>query len=468
MSHLRSLRDELFKYRKRKNRSIDGSAPGMPYERYRRFTTSQLSSRLSGPRGHRHEDYLGVIPTQYRPNMFSPAVDWDEYQQDHDEFSPVLKTPQAHRFLDEVLPENPRPVASSDEMSLTEQWLMNMGARPRPQEGPIPVDFEEIRHLLQGVHVPLHEIDKSVEIDSGDTISLDAVSTSLHAMRNHEVIDSELAIPLEDGLLNTSEDEEDHMFPDLGQVTELLWSLEDRLPVNHPDIMNLKREILKQGRQELLQMQQDPEFLDVYNSIDDDRQSNLGSGDPYINDDQIEPVIEEPVPEYADSVIMQDDYMVQERQFLPHYEESVIQDVQEFQQPVFADEMNENIGFQEPMLEEIVEQEYMALDAQQPDMGMPMAEAAPGPEVGYADQGQPEQFMGLEVFDTNPAFDEINQAIDQAAAFDQPEMDPWKQQHDAYQQMGQMMDMQMQYMANPFQMPEQMGPGYGPMPGPMQ
>ena len=79
-------------------------------------------------------------------------------------------------------------------------------------------------------------------------------------------------------------------------------------------------------------------------------------------------------------------------------------------------------------------------------------------------KGHPE-FMGFEVFDTNPAYKEINQAVDQAAAFKPPEMDPWKQQYDPYQQMP--MGMQMQYMANPFMAPGSMGPGFGPMPGPM-
>jgi hypothetical protein len=160
--------------------------------------------------------------------------------------------------------------------------------------------------------------------------------------------------------------------------------------------------------------------------------------------------------------------MVQD-EWVPQYEDSLIQDVD---QPFFEDPMPEQMvepeGFQpEPMLDDIVEQEFMALEA--PEAGMAMPDMAPGPEIAHADNAQPEQFMGLEVFDVDPpsAVDEINQAMDQAVAFQEPEMDPWQQQDDPYHQMNQMMDMQMQYMVNPFQMPDAMGPGYGPMMGPM-
>ena len=108
----------------------------------------------------------------------------------------------------------------------------------------------------------------------------------------------------------------------------------------------------------------------------------------------------------------------------------------------------------------------MDLESEQPDMEMSMLEVDPETEIAAFENGHPGGFGGLEVFDVNAAFDEINQAMDQAAAFEQPEMDPWEQQDDYYKQMTMMMDMQMQYMANPFQMPGPMGPGYGPT-GPM-
>ena len=446
MSHLRALRDELFKYRKRKKGSIDGTVPGVPYQRYRRSTTPALGSRPRGSGGYHHDDYLDDIPSKYRPNMFSPAVDWDEYRQDHDEFTPILKTPQDRRQLDDIFPENPMPVASSDEMSLTEQWLMNMGVRPRHQEGPVEGDIEDIRHLLDGVHVPLHAIGSHLDINSQE------------------------AIPFPDGIhtrLNSPETEHPQLLPDLDHITEALNILQTRLPEDHPDILNLRQAQKQLAWQQIEEFQQDPTFQEKYQA-DDGWQSNLGpTGNPYEDNHIVQMEMELATQEEDHFAPIEDvvqEPMVQD-EWVPHYDDCLIQDVDQpfFEEPM-PDQMAEADGFQpKPMLEEMVEQEFMVLEATEAGMAMP--DVVPGSEMGPVDNTQPEHFMGLEVFDVEPAFDEINQAMDQAAAFEPPEMDPWKQQMDPYQQMSMMMDMQ--YMADPFMMPGQMGPGYGPMPGPM-
>ena len=126
MTHLGPLRSELFKYRKRKKLSIDGSVGGISYQRHHRFTTPQLGSRPSGFRSLHQKDYLGQIPNRYRPNMFSPSTSWTEYQSDHDDFTHSSKTPQAHHPPDRALSVNPISIASSDELSFDEQFLMNM------------------------------------------------------------------------------------------------------------------------------------------------------------------------------------------------------------------------------------------------------------------------------------------------------------------------------------------------------
>jgi len=451
MSFLRPLRDQLFKYRKRKRISIDGSVPGMPHERYLRFTTPGLSRPRTPTGRYRHDLYMGDNPTTYRPNMFSPAVDWTEYQQEEEDFTPVLRTPPIHQPRDLTLPEHPLPRRPSDELSMTEEFLMNVGVSPWPQEDPVPVDFEEIRHLLEGVR------------------------TSLSALDTPSQQEYELSDPFEEGMdsqLHTKGAEND-VSPDLGQITKALWFLENRLPHDHPDILNLKQAQLELGRQQLAEMWQDPKFLEIYDSFDDTWHSNLGVGDPYENDD-----IAEIKPEFAEmmeagspqqAVIDVSDVLEQPySEVLP--EEPAFWEVQDLQQSVFTEEMPEETLLSEPSLEEVVEQEFMDLQSQQDGMVMPMSEGDSRAEVTALGNEQTEQFMGLEVFDINQAFDEINQAMDQAAAFEQPEMDPWKEQDDLYNQMSMMMDRQMQYMANPFQMPGPMGPGYGPMgpmPGPM-
>ena len=451
MSHLRPLRDELFKYRKRKKRSIDGTTPGVPYQRYRRFTTIQPGNRPSRSGHRQQEDYLGDIPIRYRPNMFSSAVNWSDYQPDHDDFTHSLRTPQPHHPLDSSLPENPMPVASLDELSITEQFLMKMGVRPRPQEESIPVEFEEIRHLLDGVRVPLHSLGSNVE--SG----------------------SRQAIPLTDGIqgrIHVPENEQNHLLPDLEHITEALDILQDRLPEDHPDIMNLKQAHKQLAWKQIEEIKQDPFFLEHYENPDDDWQSNLGSGNPYENDDLTEHQLIETDEEYIHLASIQDRELVEETELLPDYEESVVQD---FQQQFFADEttdqpMAEETLVPEPMLEEVVEHGFEQLQFEAGEVEMAGPEAAYGPTMEIDNAGQPEQPMGFEVFGIDTAFDEINQAMDQMK--DQGEQqnqmqDSWQQMNDPYQQMFDMMGMQMQYMANPFQMPGPMGPGYGPMPGPM-
>jgi hypothetical protein len=324
--------------------------------------------------------------------MFSPAVDWSEYEQDHDSFTRILKTPHANRPLDRSLPEDPMPIASSDELSMTEQFLMNTGVRPRPQEGSIPTEFDEIRHLIEGVKIPLSSLDAHLDTDYEDTISLP------------ESINDRLYFP---------EDDQSPLLSELDQITGALNFLMNRLSEDHPDIVNLRQAQKQLVWKQIEEIKQSPIFVEHYDNPDDNWQSNLGTGNPYEMDEAIEPQ-------------------------MPNYEEPALQEILP----------------PEPMLEEMVDQGYEQLQFE-----------TSGSEIANAEA--PGQFMSLDVFDTNPAFDEINQAMDQATVFEQPEMDPWKKQYDPFNEMGQMFDQQMQYMADPFMMPGPMGPGFGPMMGPM-
>ena len=123
MFYLRPLLDELFKYRKRKKHSIDGSVPGVPYRNYRRLTTPRFGSR-SFNSNSRQPDYLGNIPSQYQPNIFAPSVDWSEYRQDHEDFIHIPHIPAPHNFSTRSLPENPITRTLTDELSIcTVQYL---------------------------------------------------------------------------------------------------------------------------------------------------------------------------------------------------------------------------------------------------------------------------------------------------------------------------------------------------------
>jgi hypothetical protein len=80
MSLFRPVRDELFKYRKRKKKPIDGSVPGIPYARYRksRRYVSGLPYVPRGPKNN-HNPYNWGIPGGYHPRLNAPSVDWTEY-----------------------------------------------------------------------------------------------------------------------------------------------------------------------------------------------------------------------------------------------------------------------------------------------------------------------------------------------------------------------------------------------------
>jgi hypothetical protein len=74
------MRDELFRYRKRKKVSLDGSIAGAPYNSFRRSRrhVSGMPHRSGSP-GYHHGSYTPGNPRGYRPSLNAPSVDWDEY-----------------------------------------------------------------------------------------------------------------------------------------------------------------------------------------------------------------------------------------------------------------------------------------------------------------------------------------------------------------------------------------------------
>ena len=486
------MRNELFKYRKRKKVSLDGSVPGIPHSSFGRSRrhVSGMPYR-PGSSGYNHGSYTGGIPRAYNPRLNSPGVDWGEYNSHESSHTSFARTPPIRTGPSHNLTGNMPGMLNvpTDDLAMDELWSMMRGTSSRPQEGPIPVDFEDIRHLIDGVRTTLNP---PSEVEANSLIKLNDVNNALNTLRDSlpsdhpDIVNLKLAsnilsgdgVPTQEelvsddyfdtetelaqmidpddlqSLLYSMENEENPVHADLGDVTEALWFLENRLPHDHPDILNLKQALLQLGRQKDHQMRQDPRFWEIYDSIDDSSQSNLGPGNPYENDELIGAQMSESSVEHND------------------YDARLMQEANDLEQQLFADETPGVTEFQEamtsePMLEDMVEQEFASLGSGPPAMETIEQQALSGLPMKIANAGESEQFMGMNVFDTNPAFDEINQAIDQAAAFQQPQPDPWKMQDDPYQQMSMMMNMQKRYMADPFAMPGQMGPGYGPMPDAM-
>jgi hypothetical protein len=190
------LRSEFFKYRKRKRKSLDGSVPGAAYNHFHRPTTRLLGSGYRGGAYH-HKLYLGDVPSEYHPNIDAPAVQARDYEAMEEwDFPMTSTTPDMQRSPFPDPPEMPLHLFPTvdDDLPLEEQFLMNIGASPRPQEEPVPIELEEIRHLFDGVRDTIH----GDEVPEANTV------------------------------------------PRIADITEALGTLEKVLPEDHPDIINLR------------------------------------------------------------------------------------------------------------------------------------------------------------------------------------------------------------------------------------
>jgi len=75
-----SLGGELFRYRRRKRASLDGSVPGLPQEHFHK-SRRPVSGTPYVPkqRGYHHDLYNWGLPGEYHPNVNAPSVQMDEY-----------------------------------------------------------------------------------------------------------------------------------------------------------------------------------------------------------------------------------------------------------------------------------------------------------------------------------------------------------------------------------------------------
>ncbi|MBE0534778.1 MAG: hypothetical protein IH624_03850 [Phycisphaerae bacterium] len=345
MTLFRPLRNELYKYRKNRGRSIDGMIPGTA-GRFRKLTTPSTDVILRGA-GYDHDLYMGDMPRQYHPNIHAPNVDWTTYEQDHPHDVSLRHTPQSAHGFDPPFGQQPFGLSMPcDELALSEQWLMNMGARPRPQEGPVPGSMEEIRPLLDGVRMTIHEQGRP----------------------------------------------ETHTIPSLEDVADALNVLEKSLPEDHPDIMHLRQAFRVMGG-------------------------------------QLSAPTEDLLPQTA----------------LPA------------DLPVSG--LPEQTAFFEAMeLEVTLPNAVMPLD----DLVDSLMAAEPGPAPAPVEMPMhaAAEYSDIAAYDGTLAAAEIEQAIDQMMAVPKEE-----ELYDPLAAGAQQFEQAMQYMANPFMMPGQMG-FTGPMPGP--
>lgn len=392
MSVLRSMRNELFRYRKRKNASLDGSIPGVPYNSFARSRrhVSGMPHRPGFP-GYHHDPYMPDNPGGYRPGLNAPAIQAEEYLENGDWESHMISHPTSSKLF--------RPFP---ELPVAEEILTHGKSESASQ------------FFLRVMEVMYQPFEEGQEIPSLADIWLEYRSTYNDDVANIEQ------------LFETTESTPETVTGRFREISDALNRLQCVLPEDHPDIINLKRAQIQLGRQHLSEMEKDPKFWEIYNSIDDNWQSKLGEGNPYENDD----ILQQNIPALPD-------------------------EMEQIAMPVEENMLPENDHINEYGLEQAVESEAV-LEPQsqftQDDMMQMM-------EIANPEMAEPME-QGFEISPVE-VFDEINQAIDQVVeqpVQEEPEPDPFRMQYDPF--------MEQQYMFDPQYMPDYMAGGpMGPMPG---
>ena len=411
MATLRSLRNELSKYRRRKRGALDGSVSGLPYERFhksRRYVSGMPYIPRQG--GSHHDLYNWGLPGEYHSNIHAPAAQSDEYVTDPDWQShhiPHSHQPHLFRPFPELEPEEPE--FDYDQARATSEFFLK---------------------AMEAHYQPLEE---GQEVPSMADIWMEHFATE--AETGIDVVEPE--IPAEP----TAHELADRFM----NITGAISHLQTVFPEDHPDLTRL--------RGALHDLLEDEGAMSKLESLVGELPpSNLGQGDPYARD----------TVEQAGYAAEQAMDMIPEPHGQPVFESAGypgMDDGMGVDAFVEADPLEQDAPFMEASsLEQVIEQ---------PD-GF-----GPAPMMDYA--GSPQQMhtattdptVDLQGYDAMSPADQINQAIDQVMEqpdFPEPQPDPWQMQQDPFAAAQQIFDEQMQHMANPFTMPG-FGP-MGPMPGP--
>ena len=424
MSMFRAMRDELFKYGKRKRRSIDGSVPGVPYADYRRSRryVSGLPYVPRGP-GHHHDLYNWGVPGAYHPNLNAPAAQSEEYLPNENWDSHMIShstNPKLFRPFPE-LPPTEENITYEKSKTKSDFFLKVMEVMYRP--------FEEGQEIPSLADI-WREHFRGDEPDMADLYTPNA------------------EIPADAAEESTPED----LMRRFIDIAGALGHLQTVFPEDHPDIMNL--------RTALHDILDDPEAMSKLESIVGDvGPSKLGTGDPYAID-----AFEE-AEQVFDQQMQSIESAFDEPMFKPA--EPYAADMFDEQPEMMFGQLPEEAFPETESLEQIVEQEHV--------FGAPapaFMEQDLMPDEMMADMGMPGAMPEPTSYDAGSIADEINQAINEVTQGPMPqeeEPDPFQPLYDPYM-MGQNVFEQMQYMANPFAMPDPYGPmglgPMGPMPGP--
>ena len=195
----RALNTELFKYRKRKQISLGGSVPGVPYAGFARSRRHVSGMPYTpGRPGYHHDIYMSGMPRAYHPSLNASAVQETEY----DPYEPMGR-PHVSRssFQPHHLPRSNQQIPGGisvpdDDLALIELLRLTKG-----EEGPPPRENLEAPFLNGAMPGPINPAD--------------GVEPSLH-----------------DNSVDT--------FPSFPEVAKALMQLSKVLPPDHPDLVNLR------------------------------------------------------------------------------------------------------------------------------------------------------------------------------------------------------------------------------------
>ena len=481
MSMFRPMHEELFKYRKRKKVSLDGSVPGVPYAHFRR-SRRHISGMpyIPGRPTYHHDFYNTVNHKEYHPRLNAPAVqseeysmneDWDSHEISHsmdsklfrpfpelpatEEIVTHAKSREVSEFFLKVMEVMYQPFEEGQEIpSLADIWKEHCNAQEQDMPGIESTVEDESLDYYPGVTEigdALAKLSPVLPSDHQDLINLRTAMRELLGFQEvwPELEDSGIGLGKS---LETEELTPEEISSKLMDVTDALSHLIKVLPSDHPDVVNL--------RSAMHDIMDNPEAMSKLESLlGDVKPSKLGDGDPYERDsfEEAEQMVEK---------------QFSEPEMMPI--ETQAQDMFEYQamdpEMAFEDSLSHDSFMEQETLEQIVQQED------------PFAVAAPGfveqdmiPNEMLPNIGMPGAMAEPTGYDANMAANEINQAIDHLTGQAMPqememEPDPFQPQYDPFMAPEYMFDPEMQYMMQymmPGAMPcGPMGPGPMPMPGP--
>ena len=420
----RSLGNELFRYRRRKRRPLDGSVPGLPQERFHR-TRRYVSGTpyIPRPGGSHHCLYNWGLPSEYHPNVHASAVQIDEYFNDPDWESHHIP----HSQQDKLLRPYPEPEPTENPFDYEHAQAMN--------EFFLKAMDVQYQHFEEGQEVPsLADIwEGHTAAGLGSNLASDIDTDSPADVSPADEIPSE---PI--GL------------PDVEDMTDALAQLRQVLPEDHPDILRLQTAIEMVSYHGVTGDATEPEMTPAYSAVEP--MDNVYGRDPF----------EQQAAAFDQHVQALED-MLAGPEFGPRPSPPMNMPAEPVMglEAMLAEPAPAEGYEQGSEIEQLIEQEDPSAVAPPALMEQDMMLDGMGPDMSAPGMAETDGFEGM-----TPE-DEINQAIDAIAGGLEPqeiEPNPFQVQHDPFATAQQIFEEQMQFMANPFLMPGMMP--MGPMPGP--